>query len=61
MWRTDRIPFSGVAQFAVGGSAVSLGTSAEALRHVQLAARLSGASWRCGGGRRSRRGSPGTG
>jgi len=27
--------FSGVAQFAAGGSAVSLGMSAEALRHLQ--------------------------
>ena len=37
---------SGVAQCAVGGSAISLGLSAEALCHLQLAARLSGAGWR---------------
>ncbi len=51
---------SGVAQFAVGGPAV-LGMSAGALRHLQLAVRLSGPSWRCGGARRSRCGSPSTG
>ncbi len=43
--------FSGVAQFAVGGSAVSLGMSAGALRHLQLPARLSGASGRWGADR----------
>jgi hypothetical protein len=42
--------FSRVAQFAVGGSAVSLGMSAEAQRHLQLSARLYGASWRWGAG-----------
>jgi hypothetical protein len=41
---------SGVAHFAVGGSAVSLGMSAEAVRHLQVAARLSGVSRRCGDG-----------
>jgi DNA-binding SARP family transcriptional activator/tetratricopeptide (TPR) repeat protein len=37
---------SAAAHFAVGGSAVSLGRPAEALRHLELAARLaSGAGW----------------
>jgi tetratricopeptide (TPR) repeat protein len=37
---------SGPAHFAVGGSAVSLGMSAEGLRHLELAAKLaSGAVW----------------
>jgi hypothetical protein len=36
--------FGGVAQFAAGGSAVSVDMSAEALRHLQLAARLPGGS-----------------
>jgi hypothetical protein len=37
---------SGPAHFAVGGSAISLGMAAEALRHRELAARLtSGDLW----------------
>src|SRR5437764_6992926 len=37
---------SGMAHFAVGGSAMSLGRPAEALRHLELAGRLSsGALW----------------